>query len=279
MLQVSWGGEVVKRIEREFGINADCLKDLSELEALEPIKKAGFKSVFICAYQNDAVAAIKKKADEIGLVVEFIHAPFKGINNMWIPGVNYLEIFSQMVESLDSAANNGIEAVVIHVSSGWQAPPVNDLGFLRFDELVRYAEKKGVKLVFENLRMTGNLACLVDRYEKLSHVMFCYDCGHEHCYTKTVRWMDIFTTRVFCTHVHDNPGRSFEDRVNDFDWHMLPFDGTCDYARMMRELDSYGYSGRITLEVTQCKPEYEKWTAEEFLAECYQRIGRLSKMT
>lgn len=268
----------MSNIKRELGINANCLKGVREVDALALIKKAGFDSVFLESYKNDEVAEIKKKADEIGLTVEFIHAPFRGINNMWFSGMGYLDLFEQMKESIDSAANNGIEGVVVHVSSGWQAPAINDLGLARYDELVLYAKEKGVKLVFENLRVTGNLACLVDRYEKLPHVMFCYDVGHEHCYTKTVRWMDIFTTRLFCTHIHDNPGRPFEDKVNDFDWHQLPFDGTCDYGHMMRDLDKYGYSGRLTLEVTQDKPEYEHWTAEEFLATCYERLDKISKM-
>ena len=266
-------------IQREFGINAACLKGISELDALELIKRAGFDSVFLSAYKNDEVAAIKRRADELSLVVEFIHAPFDGINNMWLSGDAYLDIFEKMTTSIDSAAKNGIEGVVTHVSSGWNAPQVNDLGLRRYDELVDYAEKKGVKLAFENLRVTGNLACLIDRYEKRPHVVFCYDCGHEHCYTKTVRWMDLFTTRLFCTHIHDNPGRPMEDKVSDFDWHMLPFDGTCDFPHMMRDLDRYGYRGRLSLEVTQRKPEYESLTAEEFLATCYERLDRISKMS
>ena len=264
-------------IKRGFGINANCLKGYGEVDALALIKAAGFESVFICAYKNDEVVEIKKKADELGLVVEFIHAPFDGINNMWLPGMDHLSIYERMQESIDSAADNGIEGVVVHVSSGWQYPAVNDLGLERFDRLVIYAKERGVKLIFENLRAVGNLACLVDRYEKMPHVVFCYDCGHEHCYTKTVRWMDIFTNRLFCTHIHDNPGRSFDDKVNDFDWHMLPFDGSCDYERMMQDLNRYEYRGRLTLEVTQCKPEYEQWSAEEFLRVCYERIENISR--
>ena len=197
---------------------------------------------------------------------------------MWSSGLGYLEIFEKMKESIDRASNNGIEGVVVHVSSGWNAPAVNDLGLARYDELVLYAREKGVKLVFENLRVTGNLAYLVDRYEKLPNVMFCYDCGHEHCYTKTVRWMNIFTTRLFCTHIHDNPGRPDDDKVNDFDLHLLPFDGTCDYARMMHDLDKYGYSGRLTLEVFQSIGSYADLSAEKFLETCYERIEKISRM-
>ena len=265
-------------IRRELGINADCLNGISELDALELIKKTGFDSVFISSYKNDEVAKIKSKADEIGLTVEFIHARYQGINNMWLPGLSYVDIYEKMTEAIDSASSNGIEGVVVHVSSGWKAPDVNDLGLSRFDQLVLCAREKGVKLVFENLRYTGNLACLVDRYECMPHVMFCYDVGHENCYTKTVRWMNIFTTRVFCTHIHDNPGRALEDKTGDYDLHLLPFEGNCDYERIMSDLNAYGYDRRLSLEVMHYKPEYQHMTAEEFLSTCYERLVKISKM-
>jgi hypothetical protein len=130
----------------------------------------------------------------------------------------------------------------------------------------------------ENLRMLGNLACLVDRYESLSHVRFCFDCGHEHCYTKTVKLMDVFTNRVCCTHIHDNHGRPFDDKVNDHDEHLLPFDGTYDYEQMMRKLDEYGYAGSLMLEVAQNREEYRRMTHEAFLSTCYERIRRISEL-
>ena len=265
-------------MKRKFGINAGCLKGIKEIDALEKIKAAGFESFFTGAYKRDEVAAIKKRADELGLEYEFIHAPFYNINQMWMPGMGYLEVFDYMKESIDAAAENGIRSVITHVSSGWNAPQVNDLGLSRYDELVVYAREKGVVLAFENLRLLGNIACLVDRYEKMDNVMYCFDCGHEHCYTKTVSFMDVFTTRVICTHIHDNPGRPFEDKSSDFDLHLLPFDGTYDYAKMMRKLDEYGYAGNLTLEVGQHTDEYAKMSPEEFLSTCYDRIKNISEM-
>ena len=155
---------------------------------------------------------------------------------------------------------------------------MKDLGLSRYDELVVYARDKGVTLAFENLRLLGNLACLVDRYEKLDHVRFCFDCGHEHCYTKTVSIMDVFTNRVCCTHIHDNMGRPMEDKTNDFDMHLLPFDGTYNYEKMMRKLDEYGYAGSLMLEVSQNREDYVKMSHEAFLATCYERIKKISEM-
>ena len=265
-------------MNRKLGIIANCLRGVSAVDALEKIKAAGFETFFTDNYKDADVAEIKKRADELGLEYEFIHAPFHNINQMWMPGMGYLEVFDYMKESIDSAAKHGIPYVITHVSSGWKAPQVNDLGLARYDELVVYARDRGVILAFENLRLLGNLACLVDRYEGLDCVRFCFDCGHEHCYTKTVSLLDVFTDRVCCTHIHDNMGRPFEDKVNDFDTHLLPFDGTYDYKKMMQKLDEYGYTGSLMLEVGQTREEYAKLSHEEFLATCYERIKRISQM-
>ena len=265
-------------MKRKLGINIDCLVGVSELDALDLAKAAGFETFFSNSYKNNIVSPVKKKADALGLTYEFIHAPYRNINELWTNGTGYVEVMEYMKESIDTAANNGIGMVITHVSSGWNPPPVHDLGLSRFDKLVLYAKERGITLAFENLRLLGNLACLVDRYEKEENVRFCFDCGHEHCYTKTMCMMDVFTTRVCCTHIHDNHGRPFDDKVNDHDEHLLPFDGTYNYEKMMRKLDEYNYAGSLMLEVTQKNADYSKMSAEDFLATCYERIERISKM-
>ncbi len=266
-------------MKRKLGINAACLDGVSELEALPALKEAGFEAFFTMAYHRDEVATIKARADELGLEYEFIHAPFHHINEMWMPGMGYLTVFDYMKESIDAAAENGIKSVITHVSSGWKAPQVNDLGLARYDELVLYARERGVVLAFENLRLLGNLACLVDRYWDLDNVRFCFDCGHEHCYTKTVSMMDVFTTHVCCMHIHDNFGRALEDRTSDPDLHLLPFDGDYDYTQMMRKLDAYGYAGSLMLEVSQKRSDtYLAMSHEAYLATCYDRIKKISEM-
>ena len=265
-------------MKRKLGINIDCLVGVSEPDALDLVKAAGFETFFSNSYKNNIVSPVKKKADALGLIYEFIHAPYRNINELWTNGTGYVEVMEYMKESINTAANNGIGMVITHVSSGWNPPPVNDLGLSRFDKLVLYAKERGITLAFENLRLLGNLACLVDRYEKEENVRFCFDCGHEHCYTKTICMMDVFTTRVCCTHIHDNHGRPFDDKVNDHDEHLLPFDGTYNYEKMMRKLDEYNYAGSLMLEVTQKNADYSKMSAEDFLATCYERIERISKM-
>ena len=195
-----------------------------------------------------------------------------------MPGMNYLPLYKKILESIDAAAENEIPAIVLHVSSGWRPPEITDLGLARYDHLIEYALDRNVQIAFENLRMVGNLAYLADRYHNVSNVGFCLDVGHEHCYTDTVTWMDIFRSRLLLTHIHDNFGIREEYEENT-DIHYLPFDGDVDYAKMMQKLDEYGYEGNLTLEVTNgAKPEYAEMTPMEFIQSAYDRLCRIAAM-
>ena len=267
-------------MKRKLGINIDCIGGgFEELRTLESAHETGFEAFTGSKRPIEVMSAIKEKAVEYGMDFPFLHSPYSGINNLWLPGDEYLTIYTGITESVDVAAACEVGAVVTHVSSGWQAPHVNDLGLSRFDALVEYAAKKGVTLAFENLRMVGNLACLVDRYEHVDNVRFCYDCGHEHCYTKTVPWIDIFTDKIVATHIHDNMSRPFGDKSTDPDWHWLPFDGTFNYHEMMRKLDRYGYAGPLVLEVYRsARADYKELTPEQFIATAFDRIKRISTL-
>jgi sugar phosphate isomerase/epimerase len=231
------------KMKRKLGINIDCIGGgFEELRTLEIAHETGFEAFTGSKRSIEEMSAIKEKAVEYGMDFPFLHSPYSGINNLWLEGDGYRAIFDGITESVDVAAACEVGAVVTHVSSGWQAPHVNDLGLSRFDALVEYAAKKGVTLAFENLRMVGNLACLVDRYEHVDNVRFCYDCGHEPCYTKTVRWMDIFKRKMVTTHIHDNFGTT--------DAHTLPFYGSIDWESVMKALADIGYRGNLNYEAS-----------------------------
>ena len=140
-----------------------------------------------------------------------------------------------------------------------------------------HAEEKNVRVAFENLRRLGNFAYMMDRYAKRAHVGFCYDCGHEHCYTATVDMMDVAGERLLCTHIHDNHGRDkarpFE---SDRDEHLLPFDGTVAFGQVKGKLDEYGYKGPLTLEVFDDR--YPDLKGEAFLRSAFDRLTKIAKM-
>ena len=268
-------------MKRKIGINADCFHDSAGnyedfiYSHIEKLGKVGFEHFFIGSNDGD-FAKYRAVGDKMGMSLDFIHAPFRGINKFWLEGDDYLELYNGMKLSVDIAAEHSIPMVICHVSSGWEPPATNELGFSRFDRLVNYAEEKKVTIAFENLRVIDNLLELMGRYNDREYVKYCYDCGHEYAYTPTQDWIKTFGDKLACVHIHDNLGHG---KSTSPDFHYLPFDGTLDYANMVRRLDEVGYTGPIMLEVfNTARPEYQELTEDEFFAICAKRAKRIAQM-
>lgn len=264
-------------MKRKLGIVASCLRSEPQIESLSKIKAAGFDGFFTSRGDIAECCAMREKADSLGLEYQFIHAPYKGINTFWTPGLDYLPLYTQCIESVDAAAAAGVPTVVMHVSSGWTPPQLCDIGFARFDSFVEYAIKRGVKIAFENLRTLGTLAAIMDRYARVENVGFCFDNGHEHCRAPRVKFIDLYAERILCTHIHDNPGRDPIDPTVNNDLHLLPFDGTYDFQDMMDRMNKYGYEGALTLELGRQEP-YADMADEDWLLMCYERLKKISEM-
>ena len=266
-------------MQRDFGIISDCIRGLDEADALDYIHDAGFTAFFSSENATDmqSVTKIRKKADALGLRYEFLHAPYQGVNGMWTDEERSYPFLKRVLESIDSASENGVPAIIMHVSSGWHPPQINDLGLSRYDKIVEYGEKRGVIIAFENLRKVGNHAYLMQRYEDSKFVAYCFDNGHEHCYTETVPYLDLFGKKLLCTHIHDNFGRPADPEANG-DLHLLPFDGNYDFQTMMRKLDKYGYTGTLMLETGNWNERYAHLTPEQLLKTAYERVEKLSKL-
>ena len=259
-------------MKRKSGINVDCINRDRPFDNLKAIKEAGFESFFTLCYDDFTLQKLVDGAKEYGLDFEFIHSPWKNINSIWTD--ENPEILTEILKSITKAGEYGIEGVIVHLSSGYTPPEICDLGLRQVDLIVETAKKCGVKVAFENIRKVGNIAYIFDRYEKEDHVGFCYDCGHEHCYTDNdVSMLDLFGKRTIYTHIHDNFGIS---KNGDADLHMLPFEGDIDYKKMIEKLDKYNYTGSLVLEVL---PNNSNFKDEELMKEAYKRFLRIQELS
>ena len=263
-------------MKRKLGVISDCMKGESEINALRKIKDYGFDCFFSSEKQFgvEYVAALKNEAEKVGIEYEFIHGPFAGINDMWT-SKEEPKIFRDFMTAIDAAKESGVKSVVAHVSSSFKPPEINALGLSRFDAWVEHAEKSGVILAFENLRKLGNFAYLMDRYEDNPFVKYCYDSGHEHCYTVTAPFAKIYGDRLLCTHLHDNFGQD-KTTEDGGDSHLLPFDGNIDFDEVMRNLAQSQYQGSLMLEVFS--GIYPNMTTDEFMKTAYDRADKLLKL-
>ncbi len=267
---------------RKTGICYKNIKGLTVAESAKLFRNIGFDCMFT-GYKDAATAenfaAVFAGA---GLVYESIHAPFDGINAIWSPTDAGEAMLARLSDCLDACKKNGVPVMVVHLSSGNDAPCINDIGHARWDRLVERAVGSGVKIAFENQRKLANLAFVMELYKNVDEVGFCWDNGHESCFTPGLEFMPIFGKRLIYTHIHDNFGASAGPAVNPRgdDSHLVPFDGNIDFTRFAEHIKKSGFTGTLTLEIVGDNNTFyaDKYTPEEYYRRAYDAVSRLVKM-
>lgn len=208
------------------------------------MKEQGFTASFTELFEDAKLLQVADLFAKEGIYYDEIHAPFDHINDMWIAGEDGDAMYRALEHTVDMCAVTGVRAAVVHLSSGNTPPAMSDVGFARYDRLIERAAKKGVKIAFENIRKLYNVAYMMEMYPNDPTVGFCWDVGHEHCYTRSWEFMPLFGNRMICNHIHDNDG------IQDKDQHLIPFDGSLNYARMAEHFRNSGFKGPLMLEVS-----------------------------
>ena len=257
---------------RKIGINMMATRGLSAEDYVKTIKDLGFDAVFTGACSMENASKYADMFAKNGISWDTVHSPFHHINDMWLDNEEGANMHKELLYSIDLCAAMNVPITVIHLSSGFTPPDLTPLGHQRYDNVVEYANKKGVILAFENLRKLGNFAYFMERYENEKNVAFCWDNGHENCYTPDFEFMPLFHKRLVCTHIHDNDG----GRGNDQHW--LPFDGNINFNRVAEHFRNCESNCTLMLEVGCGDDRYKGMPPVEFLTRAADAIKRLRDM-
>ena len=207
----------------------------------EAIKRAGFSSVLVSlsgTFDNGRQTEIIRR---VGLEIDNCHAPWDGINHFWRDNQKGQGAFEMLRDNLVDCGRYGIPRTVWHVSAGNNYPPISQIGMDRVAALIEVAEKENVDICLENQRFFHFIDYI---YAKLDcpRLKFCYDSGHEACFSQTRLALPKYRHKLAALHLHDNHG------VYNSDEHLLPGCGTgVDWDYVRRNLE--GYEGVISLEV------------------------------
>lgn len=256
-------------MENVIAVTISNANSISPLETIDAIVEAGFKHVFIEWYdkeweisQEEQLAYARKK----GLHVIFAHLGYQKINHLWIED----EVGEQLVErfknDIQSCKENGIDLVVMHLTSKDVAPQFGEVGLRRLKEIVDFASCCGVKVAFENTKIKGYQEYVI---KHLSQAGICFDVGHCHAHFQDEFNFDLFVDRIFAVHLHDNDGSS--------DQHLLPFEGTIEWESVIRNLKKCHYCGPITLEIVY-RNDYLSMSPVEFYKKGYEVANKLNEM-
>lgn len=252
-----------------LSVDTNVLRDRFDDEtAVRMIAAAGFDafdySMFRASGKRDMLGddyreravALKKVADEAGVVCRQAHAPFdfEYDDEVGMQGEKY----RRLVRSLEIASILGAENIVVHTVKR-NLPKDFDLeGFSRafYRSLIPYCEQFNICISVENL--VGRKPITNEKFEVFSnpkkHLAFvksldsawlniCIDVGHSallgYMPEDVINAMD---NRLFKTiHVHDN---DFES-----DQHVLPYEGRIDWEAVTKALAQVGYDGDFSFEL------------------------------
>jgi len=249
-------------------------------EKLRLIKNAGFIATSLGGF--DRINGDEPDmARKVGLQIDNIHAPFGGDkpNQLWQDCIDGEGYQNMLITCVEDCATHEIPTAVIHLEGFPDSAPVTEIGLKRIGKVVEAAERKNIKLAFENLNSLEHLDAIFERFSS-PNVGFCYDSGHENL-NQPQDCLELYGDRLFVLHINDNFG-------DGCDAHILPFDGTIDWNEKMRKLKQCKDVDYFTFETNRIgfafNPEHEKSamyngvSAQEYLKLAYERAQKLLDM-
>lgn len=252
---------------------------------LAEVAAHGFDTVEIIAtrshvdYHDPAVLdAVAGWLAAEGLRLHSLHAPvMERYDGTWInplsiastDGAARAQAVRETGAALDLARRVPVSVLVVHpgLQDSLLSPAVQnslDAAMRSIEEIADIASPLGVRVALEvipNAMSTAEaLVNLLDRLDR-PEVGVCLDFGHAHMQGDVIDAIETLSGVLVATHVHDNHGRRDE--------HLVPFEGTIDWAGALAALQKIGYDGTLMLELAGAEP------AAPALERARQAIARL----
>jgi sugar phosphate isomerase/epimerase len=277
-------------LNRGLVIATDYLHDRNPVhESLQAAADAGFTGVHWCQHWNDdyiysasEIKTIRSWLKEAGLKCPDLHAT-AGNEKAWGSTDPYaaragLELLENRMEM--TAALGG-DAVVLHPRMSFVKGKFDNKGTIQKDrvqamtdalpDLVKLVDRTGIKIALENMPFTPDVSDILDRFLEAApakKIGVCYDAGHGNIVKGSLDWLRRWKDRLFVVHLHDNKGR--------IDQHLIPFEGTTDWPKVMEVIASSSYKKALTLELW-------RWTRPKlslagFLNSAHQAGMRLQEL-
>ena len=256
-------------------------------ETLQIIKNAGFDAVSPEWGDHSNLESIVKAANELGLELQSLHAPFGKANKMWSADENIgNDAKNDLIPAIDACAEFGIPITVVHTWIGFEYEfDEGSLFYGNFDDVVEHARSLNVKIAFENTEGIEYFDALMKHYENDDTVGFCWDSGHEMCYNYSEDLLAKYGDRLIMTHLNDNLGISRYDGVIFWtdDLHLLPYDGIADWDHNVERLKKSKHMPILNFELgIGSKPNrhendcYAQMPRHLYYTEAYKRACKIA---
>ena len=256
---------------RPFGVSTHLFHhERLTRDHFSAIAAHGFEMVEVFAtrthfdYHNPAaVADLQQWLAGAGVTLRSVHAPTAAsfVGGVWSGSMSIASVEPELreravrdtLQALYVARRIPIAVFVLHLGIPRMQPRDGDVGSQdvrgaakkSVEELVRAAGPLGVRLAVEvipnEISRAGSLVHFVEDDLDDLGVGICLDFGHAHIDGDVVEAVETVSEHVIATHLHDNNARS--------DDHLMPMDGTIDWAGALTAVQKIGYDGPLMFEV------------------------------
>jgi sugar phosphate isomerase/epimerase len=253
---------------RRFGVSTHLYHGQRlNRDHLREIGAAGFEAVELFAtrthidyHSESATADLQGWLADARLELVSVHAPvaesFTG--GRWGPPLNLASANSagreaaldEATRALQMARRLPFRTFVVHLGlplAHQQSPGTStrDAARRSIEALAKVAAPLGVTLAVElisnELSKPGSLVHFIENALDAGIASICLDLGHAHLEGDVVEVIETVSEHIAVVHAHDNRGRN--------DDHLVPFEGTMDWAGALTALQKVGYDGPVVMEV------------------------------
>ena len=232
-------------------------------EVLESIRAAGFEGTELFAVKPHFDYGNQRQMNDLASwfsdhasFLQSIHTPFcvdyqAGANREWLSIGDPERVRRQIAIdairwTLELAERVPLPHAVVHMGTPDDRHTAKHLDAIYYslETLVPFAEARGTRLLLENIpnglsRIERMRRFLEDAH--LERVGLCFDSGHAHLNASVEGEIRDGGPWIIATHLHDNYGVRDE--------HLLPFEGSIDWLKVLQAFEATSYQGSWTLEV------------------------------
>ena len=273
--------------KQKIGISIGNAYAIPTTEVVKLVARTGFEAISPAWKQGIDLTDVIDTARDCGLAIQSIHGPFHGAAALWSEDAAVSgPAIAELLEALEDSRKFRIPVMVMHTWIGFECSLVpNETGLRNYGILVAKAKEYGVRIAFENTEGEEFLFALMDHFQKDDTVGFCWDSGHEMCYSYGKDLLKLLGHRLIMTHLNDNLGVSRFDGKTYWtdDLHLLPYDGIGDWDILVqrlqksRKLEYLNFELNITSKPNRHENDvYAQMPLEQYFAEAYKRACRIA---
>ena len=273
--------------KQKIGISIGNGYTVPTTEVVKVIAQAGFDAVSPLWKRGVDLTDVVATAHSCGLALQSLHAPFHGAAALWSEDAAVSSpAVEELLEALEDCRRFDIPVMVMHTWIGFEYTQTpNAAGLRNFGIIVEKAKKYGIQIAFENTEGDEFLFALMDHFKGHPSVGYCWDSGHEMCYSHSEDLLAKLGDRLIMTHLNDNLGVSRFDGKTYWtdDLHLLPYDGIADWdvliqrLRKSKKLEILNFELNITSKPNRHENDvYAQMPLEQYFAEAYKRACRIA---